>query len=33
MVGLDQIKAGKTKDFQAVCDRLVKKYRDEAILN
>ena len=31
MVGLEQIKEGKTKDFNTVCDRLEKKYRDEAI--
>ncbi len=24
--GLEQIKQGKTKDFNAVCDRLEKKY-------
>lgn len=33
MVGLEQIKEGKTKDFNTVCDRLEKKYRDEAISN
>lgn len=33
MAGLEQIKEGKTKDFNAVCDRLEKKYRDEAISN
>lgn len=33
MAGLEQIKEGKTKDFNAVCDRLGKKYRDEAISN
>lgn len=26
MAGLGQIKEGKTKDFDAVCDRLEKKY-------
>lgn len=26
MAGLEQIKEGKTKDFNAVCDRLEKKY-------
>ncbi|MCM1100980.1 MAG: hypothetical protein NC398_06305 [Acetatifactor muris] len=31
--GLEQIKEGKTKDFNIVCDRLEKKYRDEAISN
>ncbi len=29
--GLEQIKEGKTKDFNAVCDRLEKKYGDEII--
>ena len=33
MVGLEQIKEGKTKDFNRVCDRLENKYRDEAISN
>ena len=33
MAGLEQIKERKTKDFNAVCDRLEKKYRDEAISN
>ncbi len=33
MTGLEQIKEGKTKDFNTVCDRLEKKYRDEAISN
>lgn len=33
MAGLERIKEGKTKDFNTVCDRLEKKYRDEAILN
>ena len=33
MVGLEQIKEGKTIDFNTVCDRLEKKYRDEAISN
>lgn len=31
LAGLEQIKEGKTKDFNSVCDRLEKKYRDEAI--
>lgn len=31
MAGLEQIKEGKTKDFNAVCDRLEKKYKDAAI--
>ena len=29
--GLEQIKAGKTKDFNTVCDRLEKRYTSEAI--
>ena len=33
MTGLAQIKEGKTKDFNTVCDRLEKKYRNEAISN
>ena len=33
MAGLEQIKDGKTKDFHTVCDRLEKKYRDEAVSN
>lgn len=33
MAGLEQIKEGKTKDFNTVCDRLEKKYRNEAISN
>lgn len=33
MSGLEQVKKGKTKDFNAVCDRLEKKYRNEAISN
>ena len=31
LAGLEQIKEGKTKDFNSVCDRLEKKYRVEAI--
>ena len=31
MAGLEQIKEGKTKDFNTVCDRLEKKYRNEAL--
>lgn len=31
IAGLEQIKEGKTKDFNSVCDRLEKKYRNEAI--
>ena len=30
---LVMVKEGKTKDFNRVCDRLEKKYRDEAISN
>ncbi len=33
MAGLEQVKKGTTKDFNTVCDRLEKKYRDEAISN
>ena len=33
MAGLEQIKEGKTTDFNTVCDRLEKKYRDEAVSN
>ena len=33
MAGLEQIKEGKIKDFNTVCDRLEKKYRDEAVSN
>lgn len=33
MDGLERIKEGKTKDFNTVCDRLEKKYRNEAISN
>lgn len=31
LAGLEQIKDGKTKEFNSVCDRLEKKYRDEAL--
>lgn len=31
MEGLQQVKEGKTKDFNAVCDRLEKKYSDEEV--
>ncbi len=31
IAGLDQIKEGKTKNFNSVCDRLEKKYKNEAI--
>mgnify|MGYP001147415186 FL=1 len=27
LAGLEQIKEGKTKEFNAVCDRLEKKYK------
>jgi len=33
LAGLEQIKAGKTKDFNEVCDKLEKKYRDAAVQN
>lgn len=33
LAGLEQLKSGTTKDFNSVCDRLEKKYRDEAIQN
>ena len=33
MAGLEQIKEGKTKDFNVVCDRLEKKYGDGAVSN
>ena len=33
MAGLGQIKEGKAKGFNNVCDRLEKKYRDGAISN
>lgn len=29
--GLENIKEGKTKDFNEVCDRLEKKYRNAAV--
>lgn len=29
--GVNQVKEGKTEDFNAVCERLEKKYRDEAV--
>jgi len=31
VAGLEQVKKGKTKDFNAVCDRLEKRYTSEAI--
>ncbi len=27
LTGLEQVKEGKTKDFNTVCDRLEKKYK------
>lgn len=33
IAGLEQVKEGKTKDFNTVCDRLEKKYGSEAISN
>lgn len=33
LAGLENIKEGKTKDFNEVCDRLEKKYRDAAVQN
>lgn len=29
--GYEQAKQGKTKDFNAVCDRLEKKYKDAEV--
>lgn len=31
IAGLNQIKEGKTKDFNTVCNRLEKKYRDATL--
>lgn len=31
LAGLEQIKEGKIKDFNSVCDKLEKKYRNETI--
>lgn len=31
--GLEQVKTGKTKKFNEVCDRLEKKYKDAAVRN
>jgi len=31
MDGLKQVKEGKTKDFNAVCDRLEKKYTNAKV--
>ena len=33
MAGLEQVKEEKSKEFNTVCDRLEKKYKDEAISN
>ena len=33
LAGLKEVKAGKTKDFSKVCDRLGEKYRDAAVQN
>ncbi len=33
MAGLEQIKEGKTKDFNTVYDRLEKKYKNESLSN
>ena len=32
LAGLENIKEGKTKDFNEVCDRLEKKYRNVAAI-
>ena len=31
LAGLENIKEGNTKDFNEVCDRLEKKYRNAAV--
>lgn len=31
LAGLENTKEGKTKDFNEVCDRLEKKYRNAAV--
>lgn len=31
LAGLEQIKEGKTKDFNAVCEKLENKYKNETI--
>ena len=31
LAGFENIKEGKTKDFNEVCDRLEKKYRNAAV--
>lgn len=33
MAGLEQVQEDKTKDFNEVCDRLEKKYRNAAVHN
>ncbi len=33
MAGLQQVTEGKVKDFDAVCDRLEKKYLNGAVQN
>ena len=33
LAGLEQMKTGKTKDFNEVCDRLEEKYRNAAVRN
>lgn len=33
MAGLQQVTEGKTKDFNAVCDRLERKYLNETLQN
>jgi hypothetical protein len=33
IAGIEQIKTGNTKDFNEVCNRLEKKYRDAALQN
>lgn len=33
LAGLGQVKEGDTRDFNEVCDRLVKKYMNAAVRN
>lgn len=33
LAGLEQVKEGKTKDFNTVCDGLEKKYKDATVSN
>lgn len=33
LAGLEQVKEGKAKDFNSVCDGLEKKYKDAAVSN